>query len=187
MAKATGPRYKIGFKRRRKGLTNYAKRAALLKSGIPRFVVRRTNRSIITHFVIGLEDKTMAWAHSNDLKKFGWLPHANLPTAYLTGLLCGKRAIEKGIKEAVLDIGLATPTKCSTAFVAAKGAMDAGIKIPSSAEIDEIRIRGEHIAKYFSSLGEEGKKRFSSYLKSGVSPEKIVEVFNLTKEKIVRT
>ena len=34
-------------KRRRKGLTDYRKRLKLVKSGLPRFVVRKTNRYII--------------------------------------------------------------------------------------------------------------------------------------------
>jgi ribosomal protein L18 len=40
MAHATGPVYKVAFRRRRKNLTNYAKRLALVKGSSPRLVVR---------------------------------------------------------------------------------------------------------------------------------------------------
>ena len=44
---------RMHFARRRKGVTNYRKRLALLKSGLPRAVVRFTNSKVmiqITNF-----------------------------------------------------------------------------------------------------------------------------------------
>jgi len=44
---------RMHFSRRRKGVTNYRKRLALLKSGLPRAVVRFTNAKVtvqITNF-----------------------------------------------------------------------------------------------------------------------------------------
>ncbi len=40
-------RYKVKFRRRREGKTNYYKRREMIKSGLPRLVVRRTNRYVI--------------------------------------------------------------------------------------------------------------------------------------------
>ena len=85
------------------------------------------------------------------LKKFGWnYSFKNTPAAYLTGLLIGKMAAKKNIKEAILDIGLHSPTKGSKVFAVAKGAIDAGLKIPMSESVvpSEDRIKGEHIASY---------------------------------------
>jgi large subunit ribosomal protein L18 len=57
-----------------------------------------------------------------------------------------------------------TPSKGARVFAAIKGAIDAGLRIPASEEIfpDEARIRGEVIAEYVRSLGEEAKERFSA-------------------------
>ena len=60
---------KMHFSRRRKGITDYRKRLALLKSGIPRAVVRFTNAKIviqITEFS-NQGDRVLASATSSDL------------------------------------------------------------------------------------------------------------------------
>jgi len=74
---------------------------------------------------------------------------SNVPAAYLTGYLAGKRAVQKGIEEAVLDIGLHVPTKGSRVFATLKGLIDAGLRIPSDKDIlpSDERIRGEHIGE----------------------------------------
>ena len=73
----------------------------------------------------------LASAHSSELKEFGWKAACgNMPAAYLTGLLIGKRAKEKGVGNAILDIGLSTRGSGSRIFAAAKGALDAGLAIP---------------------------------------------------------
>ena len=62
------------FSRRRKGVTNYRKRLALLKSGLPRAVVRFTNAKVmvqITNFE-GKGDRVLACASSSDLD-FGFI------------------------------------------------------------------------------------------------------------------
>jgi large subunit ribosomal protein L18 len=189
MAKATGPTYKVSFRRRRTNLTNYRKRLALLKSGKPRMVVRKTNRQVIVQFInfTNDHDETIASATSNELAQFNWKPSTNLPSSYLTAYLCANKAKKKGVKSAVLDSGLYTPSKGSFLFAAAKGARDAGIEIPiGDIEIDEERISGKHISEYASSLSgsEEYNKRFSNYIKKGMKPEEIQNVFKQVKEKI---
>ncbi len=192
MGKATGPTYTVPFRRRRENLTNYAKRLALLKSMEPRMVVRKSNRNVLVHFVNYAEngDVTVAAASSRELAKFGWHCSGNTPTAYLTGLLAGKRAKEKGIEKFVPDIGLATPSKGALAFAAVRGAMDAGLETKyEEGMVDEGRIRGEHIAKYAESLKgkPEYEKIFSSYLKANVPPESIPGMFDKVKEEIMKS
>jgi large subunit ribosomal protein L18 len=101
-------------------------------------------------------DKILASAISNELtKNYGWKYSAsNTPAAYLTGLLAGKRAMEKGIGQGVLDIGLYHPTVGSTLFASLKGVLDAGIEFPHDAQMlpkDE-RIYGVHINKEIKPL-----------------------------------
>jgi len=80
-----------------------------------------------------------------------------MPAAYLTGLLAGTRAIENGVEEAVLDIGLNTATPGSKVFAIQEGAIDAGLEIPHNDSVlaDWSRTRGEHVAAYAEQLDEE--------------------------------
>lgn len=139
----------LPFRRRRENKTDYKKRLRLLQAGKPRLVVRFTNRRVIAQ-IVGYSEKsdlTLAQADTLDLKKFGafWRWKNNTSVAYLVGLLCGKRASERGIKEAVADFGLRTVTKGGRAFAAAKGAADAGLAIAFSEEKapSEERIAGK--------------------------------------------
>jgi len=141
------------FKRRRLGKTDYNKRLKLLLSKKPRLVVRKSLKYIRAHIVEFSKegDKTLVSVNSNELKKFGWnFAFDNLPAAYLTGLLIGKKALKKGIKEAVLDSGLHSSTKGNRIYAVVKGAVDAGLKVPVGEAIlpTEDRIKGLHIAKY---------------------------------------
>ncbi|NJE25457.1 50S ribosomal protein L18 [Thermococcus sp. MV5] len=192
---AHGPRYRVPFRRRREGKTNYHKRLALLKSGKPRLVVRKTLNHHIAQIVLyGPEgDKTVVSAHTRELMRdFGWKGHGgNTPSAYLLGLLIGYKALEKGIEEAILDIGLHPPTKGSSIFAVLKGAVDAGLNVPHSEEIypGEDRVNGEHIATYAKMLKEEDeekyRKQFGGYLVKGLEPEKLPEHFEEVKARII--
>jgi len=131
----------------------------LLKSGKPRLVARTSNAHVRAQLISpGPQgDETHASAHSGDLAEFGWdAPTSNLPAAYLTGLLAGTRAVEAGIEEAVLDLGLHTATPGNKVFAVQEGAIDAGLEIPHNDSVlaDWSRTRGEHIAEYAESLDE---------------------------------
>ena len=188
MSKATGPAYKVPFRRRRENLTDYSKRLALLKSGTPRLVVRKSNKGIVVQVIVfDGSDRTEVSANSNELVKEGWMSHANLPTAYLTGFLCAKKALKKGVKEAVLDIGLLIPIKASVPFAALKGAVDAGLEVVHGEEIfNEERFSGKHIAEYAKKIkgSDDYNKQFSEYIKKGINPESIVELFESVKSKL---
>jgi large subunit ribosomal protein L18 len=180
---ATGARYRVPFRRRREGKTDYRRRLKLLLSGKPRAVVRFTNRHVIAQMVTYAPggDVTRVSAHSKELVKFGWKGGcSNLCAAYLVGYLLGKRALEKGITEAVLDLGVRRPIAGGKAFAALRGIIDAGVSMPASEEVfpSMERIRGEHIASYAKLLGEEKERRFSDYIKRGLDPEKLPEHFD---------
>src|SRR6056297_718031 len=154
---ATGPRYKVPMRRRREARTDYHQRLRLLKSGKPRLVARKSNKHVRAQLVtLGPNgDDTLASAHSSDLAEYGWeAPTGNMPSAYLTGLLAGLRAKEAGIEEAVLDIGLNSPTPGSKVFAVQEGAIDAGLEIPHNDDVlaEWPRTRGEHIAEYAEKL-----------------------------------
>ena len=156
---ATGPRYKVPMRRRREVRTDYHQRLRLLKSGKPRLVARLSNAHARAQLVIpGPQgDETIASAHSSDLAEYGWeAPTSNLPAAYLTGLLAGTRAVEAGLEEAVLDIGLHTASPGNKVFAIQEGAIDAGLEIPHNDSVlaEWERTRGEHIAEYAESLDE---------------------------------
>ena len=77
----------IQYRRKREGRTDYKKRLKMLISGIPRLVVRRTNKNIIVQVVdySADGDKVIVTTNSSELSKLGW-KHAtgNIPAAYLT-------------------------------------------------------------------------------------------------------
>jgi len=164
MDMATGPRYRVPFKRRRQGRTDYRHRAALLKGRTARLVVRKSNRNVRVQFVeykqIG--DNVLASAVSTDLAELGWSGSGkSTPGAYLTGLLAGKRAKEKGLGGAVLDIGLRKPTKGGVVFAVLKGVLDAGIKVPHSDQMIPLqdRITGKHMREGTAAMFETTKSK----------------------------
>ena len=190
---AKGPSYNVAYRRRREGKTNYRSRKRLILSGLPRLVARKTATHIIVQLVTPTVsgDQVVTGAHSRELrKKYGWLGDSNnLPASYLTGLLCGYRAIAKGVNKAVLDMGLQTPSRGSRVFAVLKGLLDAGVDVPHNEEIlpDETRIKGQHIADYAQALSSEPdihSRMFSGYLSRGFSPQKTPDHFSLVKEKI---
>jgi len=83
-----------------------------------------------------------------ELKKLGWTGSTgNLPAAYLTGYLAGKRAAAKGVTTAVLDLGRQHPTKGGRLFAVLKGLLDAGLQIPHDEGVlpDPERVQGAHL------------------------------------------
>jgi large subunit ribosomal protein L18 len=187
---AHGSRYKVAFKRRREGKTDYGARLKLIGLDKHRMVIRITGNHTLAQ-IIDVQipgDETLISAHSQELKGMGWMASGkNTSAAYLTGYLCGKKAVKEGIEEVVLDIGLQTSTKGSRIYAVLKGALDAGLEIPHKELIlpDEERIKGEHIVQYAQSMEkEEMEKKFSHYLQKGLSPLELPDHFQSIKEKI---
>ncbi|HIP17683.1 MAG TPA: 50S ribosomal protein L18 [Methanothermococcus okinawensis] len=191
---ARGAKYRVPFRRRREGKTDYRLRLKLLLSKKPRLVVRKSLNNISAQIIVYDEkgDKVLVSAHTKELVKMGYKGHCgNLPAAYLTGLLLGKKALKEGYKEAILDIGLHGATKGAAVFATLKGAVDAGMEIPHGESIlpEESRINGTHIKEYAELLKKEDSenynKQFSKYLKNNLSPEDLPEHFEEIKEKIL--
>lgn len=140
----------VTFRRKREGRTNYKKRLSLLTSRKHRLVIRKTNSFIVLQFIDYSPggDNILMTYFSKNLDKEGWKYSCkNIPAAYLAGLVAGKKALEKNIKEAILDIGLQTPIKGSRIYAALKGVIDAGINVPHGDDIFPApeRLSGKHL------------------------------------------
>jgi len=185
-------RYSPQQRRRASGKTDYRKRLNLLKGGVVRLVIRKSSRSITCQAIAysAEGDMVLASAHSNELIKLGWkLDKKNTMSAYLVGFLLGKKALKKGVKEAVVDLGVYESTKGARVYAAAKGAADAGLNIPLGKDIvpSEDRIRGKHIEEYAQKLKKDKallEKLFSQYIRAGVDPAHVSAYFDEMKKKI---
>lgn len=146
----------LPYKRKLEGRTDYLARLSLLKSGKPRLVVRRSLRNIIIQFVDFNPDgdKIISSTSSKELKKTYSIKGSlkNIPAAYLTGLIAGKKAEKIKITEVVPDLGIRKPHTGGAVFAALKGIIDSGIKISHKADSDEKsvfpsedRLKGTHV------------------------------------------
>jgi len=147
---ATGPRYRVAFRRRRECRTDYYARRKLLTARETRAVVRRSNKNVTIQFVdFAMEgDVIVASATTKELKAMGWeMSCSSIPAAYLVGYLAGKRALKAGVEFAVLDIGMQNPKHGGVLFATLKGMVDAGLEVPHSEDVlpEEDRVLGRHI------------------------------------------
>ena len=184
----------IPFRRKREGRTNYKKRLLLLKSRLPRLIIRKTNRQIILQIAEYSQngDRILCGVGSLSLKKEGWLYSCkNLPACYLAGMVLGKKALAKKIKKAILDLGLQTTLGGTKVYAALKGAIDAGMEIPASEEIwpKQDRLTGEHIAKFFSFPKDAAQPgagtQFAEYKRNKIDANKLKNDFENLKKKIL--
>ena len=154
------------LRRLREEKTNYRRRQAMLMSKRDFATVKISNENIQVQIhkpeISG--DKVIASAHSRFLLKQGWKgSRKNIPAAYLTGYLAGKKALGKGAQDVILYSGTSRFTSRMSA--ALKGIIDAGLKVPADEESfpTEERIKGEHLkvkndfAKIKSSIDSEVK------------------------------
>ncbi|MFW9826904.1 MAG: 50S ribosomal protein L18 [Candidatus Thorarchaeota archaeon] len=184
-----GPKYKKSLRRRREGKTDYHKRLKLLKSRKLRVVVRASKNHMRVQIIKSNfgGDKILTSAFSKELfSKFGWKANTgNIPAAYLTGYLAGKRALSKNIQEAIFDLGIFYHK--NRVLAACKGIIDAGLNIHHREEFfpESLieRIKGSHIENYAKILKANETEKyeyvFSSYLnKKKVDPLKINQLFS---------
>ena len=136
------------LKRIRNEKTNYKKRKTMLMSKSDFISINVTNENtqvqILKPEISG--DKVVASSHSRFLIKEGWKgSRKNIPAAYLTGYSVGKKALAKGVNNAIVYSGTRKYTQRMAAAV--KGIVDAGIKVPSDEETfpPEERINGDHL------------------------------------------
>jgi large subunit ribosomal protein L5e len=162
-------RFVVKYRRRREAKTDYKARRKMIQQAKNkyntakyRFVVRITNRDVITQIIHAKTsgDFVVAAAYSHELKTKYGVPVGltNYAACYATGLLCARRVLaatgldskyegvanvdgkyfqveESGDRRpfaAVLDTGLARTTSGARVFAALKGAVDGGLAIPHS-------------------------------------------------------
>ncbi len=184
----------VAYRRKREGKTDYKKRLAMLKSNLPRLVVRKSlnnlSLQIIEYHKIG--DKVLATAHSRELIKLGYKGNrSNLPAAYLLGLLIADKAKKAKIKKVIFDIGFYQKVPGNLLFAALKGAVENGLNVPHTDNVfpSEERLLGEHIVNYAKSLeGDKVKfeKQFSVYMKQGLKPQDLKKHIEEIKSKIIK-
>ena len=128
-------------RRRKQSKTDYKARLALLKSALPRLVIRKTNRYIIVQLVETniAQDKVIASASSRELIEKGWPKEnsgrlKNMAAAYLTGFLLVKK-LKNPPKNAVLDIGMNRNIHGSRIYAALKGALEAGLNVSHNPDV----------------------------------------------------
>src|ERR671919_1201490 len=178
------------LKRIREDKTNYRKRSAILIGRHLFVTVRISDQNVAAQVLrpTPTGDIVIASSHSRELAKHGWKgAFNNLPACYLTGMLLGKKAMQKEIDAAVLYIGKNHFT--SRVGACMKGIVDAGVSMPVSTESlpDEDRISGHHIAEYSHTLKEDEEEynsRFSAILKNGLRPEDYPSHFEEIKSRI---
>jgi large subunit ribosomal protein L18 len=150
---STGPRFRVHFRRRREGRTDYRIRRKLLLGGQPRAVVRLSARRVRVSLVEfdPTGDRVVATADSAELGALTF-PTGSLsstPAAYLTAYLAGLRAKASGREGAILDVGLRRPTAGGRLSAALKGLLDSGLEIPHGVEgfPSAERLNGTHLPK----------------------------------------
>lgn len=231
--KAYFKRFQVKFRRRREGKTDYYARKRLVvqdknKYNTPKYrmIVRFTNKDIICQIAYArIEgDVIVEAAYAHELPRYGVkVGLTNYAAAYCTGLLLGRRILEKfkldtiyqgqtevtgeqfqvesvdgqpGAFRCFLDVGLARTTTGARIFGALKGAVDAGLDIPHGvkrfpgydgeskefhADTHRKHIFGQHIADYMRLLQQDDdeafKKQFSQFIKNGISPDTVEEMY----------
>ena len=160
----------IRKKRRRESKTNYKLRLGLLKSGLLRIVIRKTNKYILLQVVESNEaqDKALISVSSKDLLKNGWDEKysgslKNVAAAYLAGLLLAKKILESDIKdkEFILDAGLARSIAGGRIYSATKGLVEGGVKLRISKEVfpTQERLDGKHLKPEVQELIKQVKEK----------------------------
>ncbi len=190
---ARGPIYRVPLRRRREGKTNYYKRRDMLKSGSARLIIRRTTKHMRVQVVEAFPngDKTLSASSSVQLIDYNWnVSCGNIPAAYLTGYLAGKKALKAGVSEAILDMGLQSNTRGSRIYAALKGFIDAGVHVPADESIfpSEDVINGSHIKTISDHVKNEDAKNFkkiyATYHAVKAKPAKLSDLVSATKGEI---
>jgi large subunit ribosomal protein L18 len=151
------------YRRKREGRTDYKKRLVLLKSGLPRLVIRASNKSVQAQLVqYGADgDHILATARATELAKHGWKTSTgNTPAAYLTGVLLASKLKKHKVDDVIVDIGLQKHHKGGRLYAVAKGAIDGGLNVRVGEDVlpSEERVNGGHIDEQLAKSTESVKK-----------------------------
>jgi len=141
-------------RRRKENKTDYLKRLKLLKGEKPRIVFRKTNRFIISEYILSKEaqDQAIFGFDSRKLNEYGWPKNAqgslkSTTASYLAGYLTGKTIIKQKLETPILDAGMNRVLHKNKIYAFIKGMIDSGIKINCEKEFfpEESRIKGQHL------------------------------------------
>jgi large subunit ribosomal protein L18 len=137
-------------RRRRENKTDYKARRIMLMSGLPRVVVRRTNKYFILQAVESVEaqDKVIATVTSKELLKNGWDEKKggslkSIAAGYLTGILMAKKLNEG---KYIVDLGMARTRKGGRVFAVIAGLVEGGLDVAHNDKVfpSKDRLTGEH-------------------------------------------
>ena len=137
-------------RRRRENKTDYKARRIMLTSGLPRIVVRRTNKYFVLQAVESVEaqDKVIATMTSKELLKNGWDEKKagslkGISAGYLIGILMAKKL---GKKKYIVDLGMARTEKGGRVFAVIAGLIEGGLDVAANDKVfpSEDRLMGEH-------------------------------------------
>jgi len=141
-------------RRRKENKTDYLKRLKLLKGEKPRIVFRRTNKYIISEYVVSEEaqDKIIIGFDSRKLNEYGWPKNAqgslkSVTASYLTGYLIGKTILKQKLETPIIDTGMNRMLHKNKIYAFLKGVIESGIKINCDKKCfpEEARIKGQHL------------------------------------------
>ena len=132
--------------------TDYKQRLELLKSGLLRLVIRKSNRAVLVQLIEYKDNKDFVLSSNKStiLKKYGYkFSTSNLVASYLTGFLVGTNFLKsnKKHKEAIVDLGLQRIFYGGKLFAATKGVIDSGLKVRINEKVfpSEERLSGKHL------------------------------------------
>lgn len=140
-------------RRRRECRTDYKARRIMLESGLPRIVVRRTNKYFILQAVESHEaqDKVVVTVNSKDLLKFGWDAKKagslkSIPAGYLAGILMAKK-LKDNKNKFIVDLGMSRTIAGNRVFAVVAGLREGGLDVAASEKVfpSEDRLMGEHV------------------------------------------
>lgn len=155
-------------RRRKENRTDYRKRMNLLKGNSPRIVFRKTNRYIISEYVVSDEarDRIEMGVTSKALLKYGWPEEfmgslKSIPASYLTGFLIGRKIIKEKKETPIADFGMTRSVHRSKAFAFLNGLVDAGLKMKHDKKTfpEDDRIKGKNLKEDFSKTFETIKSK----------------------------
>lgn len=183
------------YRRKRERRTDYRRRLKLLKSGLPRLVVRASNKLIRAQLVQYNQegDKTLVEFCSKELPKMGWKgDEDNLAAAFLTGLALARKAKEAGLSfESIIpDLGMHAPHKGGKYFALLMGAKEGGLPVVTGegVEVEEDRLRMVALSEYAKELKQKDpsaySRTFSRYIKRGLEPTDLPSHFDEIREKL---
>lgn len=183
--------FQTPFRRRAEGRTNYTKRLAFVKGGLTRAVIRKSTNNLSVQLVQTEKgnDAIVVAAHTKELSEYTYKGHGgNIPAAYLTGYLAGKKlAAKQKSGDVIVDLGIQPAIHGTRLFAAIKGMVDAGISVkadPVSFPKVE-RLAGKHVDAYAQKEPSKmNRSQFASYVKENVSVEKFSAMVETTKKTI---